>query len=251
LTIPYVLSLAGGSWRLNLLLWAVPALLIAPLFLLLSPKTDRAAVKAGAKLWWPDFKNPLIWLLGLAFGSNNSPYFTTSAFLGDYLTSKGRADLLGPALSWLNGTQIVALVLLLLVSGRLAQRAWPFLIFGPMLLAALLLMIFTSSGVGILGSAALIGFTTAMTLTPILALPPVLCAPADLPRTAAGMFTVAYACAIIIPTISGALWDATGKPWTAFVPLCLCAVTLTVLGTLVTRWRPVSDAPASETSGGG
>jgi Na+/proline symporter len=120
-----------------------------------------------------------------------------------------------------------------------------------MLLAALLLMIFTSSGVGILGSAALIGFTTAMTLTPILALPPVLCAPADLPRTAAGMFTVAYACAIIIPTISGALWDATGKPWTAFVPLCLCAVTLTVLGTLVTRWRPVSDAPASETSGGG
>lgn len=251
LTIPYVLPLAGGSWRLNLLLWAVPALLIAPLFLLLSPKTDRAAVKAGAKLWWPDFKNPLIWLLGLAFGSNNSPYFTTSAFLGDYLTSKGRADLLGPALSWLNGTQIVALVLLLLVSGRLAQRAWPFLIFGPMLLAALLVMIFTSSGVGILGSAALIGFTTAMTLTPILALPPVLCAPSDLPRTAAGMFTIAYACAIIIPTISGALWDATGKPWTAFVPLCLCAVTLTVLGVMVTRWRLASDAPASETSAGG
>jgi CP family cyanate transporter-like MFS transporter len=251
LTIPYVLSLAGGSWRLNLLLWAVPALLIAPLFLLLSPRTDRAAVKAGAKLWRPDFKNPVVWLLGLTFGSNNSPYFATSAFLGDYLTSKGRTDLLGPALSWLNGTQIVALVVLLAMSGRLTRRAWPFLIFGPILLAALLLMIFTSSGVGILGSAALIGFTTAMTLTPILALPPVLCAPADLPRTAAGMFTVAYACAIIIPTISGALWDATGKPWTAFVPLCLCAVTLTVLGVIVTRWRLASDAPANETSAGG
>jgi hypothetical protein len=37
-------------------------------------------------------------------------------------------------------------------------------------------------------------------------------------------------CAIIIPTICGALWDLTGKPWTAFVLLCLCAVALAVLG---------------------
>jgi MFS transporter, CP family, cyanate transporter len=62
--------------------------------------------------------------------------------------------------------------------------------------------------------------------------------PADVPRTAAGMFTISYTCAIIIPTICGALWDLTGKPWTAFVPLCLCAVALTVLGTVVTGRRP-------------
>ncbi len=91
----------------------------------------------------------------------------------------------------------------------------------------------------------LIGFATAMTLTPILALVPILAKPADLARTAAGMFTIAYACAIVIPTICGALWDATGKPWTAFVPLCLCAVALTVLGAVVTRYRPASDPPAA------
>ena len=51
-----------------------------------------------------------------------------------------------------------------------------------------------------------------------------------MPRTAAGMFTISYTCAIVIPTLCGALWDTTGKPWTAFVPLCLCAVALTVLG---------------------
>jgi hypothetical protein len=76
-------------------------------------------------------------------------------------------------------------------------------------------------------------FTTA-----ILALPPFLSLPADVPRTAAGMFTISYTCAIIIPTICGALWDLTGKPWTAFVPLCLCAVALAVLGTVVTRRSP-------------
>jgi CP family cyanate transporter-like MFS transporter len=184
----------------------------------------------------------VIWLLGLTFGSNNSPYFATSAFLGDYLASKGKPELLGSALTWLNATQLVALVILLLTANRLQLRAWPFLIFGPLLLAAFLVMIFASSGGAIIGAAALIGFTTAMTLTPILALPPALSTPADLPRTAAGMFTISYTCAIVIPTISGALWDLTGKPWTVFVPLCLCAVTLTVLGFVVTRYRLPSVA---------
>ena len=87
-------------------------------------------------------------------------------------------------------------------------------------------------------SSGLIGFTTAITLTAILALPPVLSSAADLARTSAGMFTISYTTAIIIPTISGALWDATGRPWLVFAPLCLCAVALTVLGVVVTRYRP-------------
>jgi CP family cyanate transporter-like MFS transporter len=248
LTIPFVLPLVGGSWRLNLVAWAVPALLIAPVFFLLSPREHDPHVtdKAIGRRWWPDFKNPLTWLLGLTFGSNNSPYFATNAFLGDYLTSAGQTKLLGSALGWLNGSQLVALVVLLAMADRLQRRAWPFLIFGPLLLVALLAMIFTSSGIGIVGSAAMIGFTTALTLTATLALPPALCAPADVPRTAAGMFTISYACAIVIPTICGALWDVTGKPWTVFLPLCLCAVTLTVLGAVATRYPPAGEPAARQ-----
>ena len=44
------------------------------------------------------------------------------------------------------------------------------------------------------------------------------------------MLTISYTCAIVIPTLCGALWDMTGRPWIVFVPLCLCAVALTVLG---------------------
>jgi CP family cyanate transporter-like MFS transporter len=46
----------------------------------------------------------------------------------------------------------------------------------------------------------------------------------------AGMFTVSYSCAVIIPVVCGALWDLTGRPWAAFIPLGVCAVALTVLG---------------------
>jgi CP family cyanate transporter-like MFS transporter len=80
-----------------------------------------------------------------------------------------------------------------------------------------------------------------MTFTPLMTLVPVLSTAPDLPRTAAGMFTIGYTCAIVIPTICGALWDLTGKPWTAFVPVCLCAVALTVLGVVITRYRPESE----------
>jgi len=248
LTIPFVLPLVGGSWRLNFLVWAVPAVLISAVFLLLSPKEthrSRAATAAIGALWWPDWRNPLIWLLGFTFGSNKSPFFAANAFLGDYLASRGQADLLGPALASLNGAQLVALVLLFVVAGRLQRRAWPFLLFGPLMLAGFLGLIVTKSPLAVLVCTALIGISTVMTMTPILALPPLLAAPADVARTAAGMLTISYTCAIVIPTICGAFWDVTGKPWIVFVPLCLCAIALTALGAIVSRCRPAAHAAHS------
>jgi len=144
-------------------------------------------------------------------------------------------------LAWLNGSQLVALVLLFAVSGRLQRRAWPFLIFGPMLLASMLAIILAPTGLTIIVAATFIGFATAMTFTPIMTLIPILASPADVARTAAGMLTIAYTCAIIIPTVCGALWDLTGQPWAAFVPLCLCAVALTVLGSILAKYRAAGE----------
>ena len=105
------------------------------------------------------------------------------------------------------------------MADRMQRRAWPFLLFGPVMVAGFLGLIFLPTPVAIVVSAGLIGISTALTMTPTLALPALLVAPSDVPRTAAGMFTISYTCAIIIPTICGALWDVTGKPWTTFVPL--------------------------------
>jgi MFS transporter, CP family, cyanate transporter len=243
LSIPFVLPFVGGSWRLDLAVWALLALLIVPVFLLLTPKDGAhpGSTKGIGGRWWPDFKDPLVWLLGITFGSNNSPFFATNAFLGDYLGSEGKSALLGSALGWLNGAQIVAPFLLLFMSERLQRRAWPFIWLGPLLLLAFVGLIFSRSDTVINICTALIGTTTAITLTAILALPPVLSTAADLPRTSAGMFTISYTTAILIPTISGALWDATGKPWSAFVPLCICAIALTVFGVVAARYPTPSE----------
>jgi len=249
LTIPFVLPLVGGSWRLGLVLWAGLTLLIVPAFFWLSPQRydpDRGAeTTALGGRWWPDWKSPLVWLLGFTFGCNSSPFFAANAFIGDYLAASGQAGTLAPALGWLNGAQILALVVLFFLTDRLQGRAWPYLIFGPAMLTGFLGLMAVPSPFLVVVSAGLIGIATAITMTAILALPAFLCAPADIPRTAAGMFTISYTTSIVIPTASGALWDVTGKPWLTFVPSCLCAVALTVLGAVASRMRPARQAKQS------
>ncbi len=245
LTIPYVLPLVGGNWRLDLGFWGLVALLIVPAFYLLGPHGfDRHAESAIGGRWWPDFGGRVVWLLGLTFGGNNAAYYTANAFLGDYLTSQGQADQLGPAFAWLNGAQIASLAILLVASGRMQGRLWPFAIFGPLLLAAFLGFIFMPTPLVIRACAAFIGISCSVTMTATLALPPFLSEPRDVPRMAAGMFTISYAGAIMVPTISGALWDATGLPWVGFLPSCICAVVLTVFGLAAAAHRPVNSPKA-------
>ena len=251
LTILLVLPLVGQSWRLDLAVWAAPVLFAALMFLVLAPRTQVVHAEAvqtigptGAEAdskhrWWPDWHNPLIWLLGLTFGSNNSLYFSLNAFLPDYLASIGRADLIGSALGWMNGSQLIASTLLLVTAEHVQRRTWPYLVFGPAPLAGVIGILW-ADGIGIVVAAALTGFSLAVTFVVTLALPPVLSPPGDVHRISAGMFTVSFAFAVIVPVVCGALWDLTGRPWAAFAPVAACSVTLTMLGVALSRHRPAT-----------
>ena len=72
----------------------------------------------------------------------------------------------------------------------------------------------------------------------ILALPPLLSAPEDVHRTAAGTYTISFTMGVIVPIISGAIWDLTQMPWLTFVPLAICALTLTVFGLWAISYAP-------------
>jgi len=242
LTIPFVLPWVGGSWRLDLVVWSALICVIAVVFAGFAPAV--APAKPGAapatQRWWPDWKDPLIWLLGVAFGSTNALYFGANAFLPDYLVAQGRPDLVGAALAWLNGSQLIASFTLLWVADRVHRRAWPYWVFGTISLAVFPAVVL-SGGAWIVLAAGVLGLAAAVPFVLLLALPPALSAPGDVHRTAAGMFTISYAGAVVVPVVSGALWDLTGAAWTTFVPLGVCAVTMTVLGARLTRYR---GAPA-------
>jgi MFS transporter, CP family, cyanate transporter len=169
-----------------------------------------------------------VWRLGLMLGGVNAAYFSTNAFLPDYLVHLGHRDLIGPGLTALNLGQLPASFLLLALAGRLERRAGAYVLFGALTLSGALGIIF-GNGAVIVAAAAVIGFAAAAILILVLALPPLLSLPHDVPRMAAGMFTISYSCAVVVPVVSGLAWDATGVPAAAFIPIAIGASLIIVL----------------------
>jgi CP family cyanate transporter-like MFS transporter len=222
-----VLPLVGGSWQWGFVFWSVPVGIIALIVMALAP---RAVVNGAAvrRKWWPDWRNMLIWRLGIMLGTINAVYFATNAFLPDYLRSIGQGEWISAALTALNVGQLPSSFILLAVAGRLERKAWPYVICGLLSVFATGGIVF-GSGVWIVVAAAVTGFAAAGTLILVLALPPLLSPPDDVHRVTAAMFTISYSCAVIVPVISGMLWDMSGMASMAFLPIAVCGILLVIL----------------------
>ncbi len=224
MSIPLILPLVR-TWQLDLAAWSVPVLAIALLVLVTDSSRDGAQPNQPPARWWPNWRDPLIWRLGLTFGAVNVMYFGGNTFLPDYLASSGRPDLISSALTAINFGQIPASLLLLGLAERIERRVWPYIGFGIVALAGVATVATTASVWTVVGAGA-IGFSCAGVLVLALALPPLLCAPSDIARTSAATFTVSYTLGMVVAVISGAAWDATGIPSVAFVPIGACALLL-------------------------
>lgn len=236
LMLPLVLPLVG-TWQWGFAAWSAPVALIAVLVLLFAPR--RAAPDgqpAPRRRWWPDWRSPLIWRLGLMLGTCNALYFTTNAFIPDYLTAEGQGAWISAALTGLNAGQLPASALLLAFAGRLELKAWPFVLFGLICTVSTAGLVF-GSDLWIVVSATIMGFAGAGVLILALALPPLLAAPDDVHRVTAAMFTISYSCAVVVPVISGFLSDVSGIPAMAFLPVALCGIVLMVLAPAIRHVR--------------
>jgi MFS transporter, CP family, cyanate transporter len=242
LTIPLVLPLVGGSWRLSFTVWSLPVLATALLVGLFARRIGggkRAAPAAGRR-WWPDWRRPLIWKLGIILGSVNATYFVTNAFLPDYMTADGRSDLISSALTALNVGPLPAALLMLGFAGRLVTRPWAYAATGALSLLCIVGML-TMNGGWIVFWAGILGFTGAVILILALALPSVLSAPDDVHRTSAGMFTISYSVAMIMAVLGGWLWDFTRSPIAGFAPVALCSLAIVVLASTVRQAGQAAD----------
>jgi CP family cyanate transporter-like MFS transporter len=234
LTIPIVLPLVDDSWRLSFVIWSIPVLATALLVAICAPRLGGAKTAApiAGRRWWPDWRRPVIWKLGLMLGSVNATYFVTNAFLPDYMTAGGRPDLIGSALTALNLGQLPAAFLMLGFAGRLVTRPWAYVATGSLALICLAGMM-TMTGAWIVFWSGMLGFAGAVTLILALALPSVLSAPDDVHRTSAAMFTISYSLAMVLSVLGGWLWDFTHSPLAGLAPVAACALLIIVLAPTV------------------
>jgi MFS transporter, CP family, cyanate transporter len=234
LTIPLVLPLVQQSWRLDFVIWSAPVLATV-LFVVLGARGRDAAGTARIvpqRRWWPDWRDPLIWRLGLILGSVNATYFVTNAFLPDLVVAAGRPDLVSSALTAINVGQLPASFLMLPLAERLVKRPWSYAATGLLATLSVVAMLVTR-GYWIVFWAGVLGFTGAVTLIMALALPSILSAADDVHRTTAGMFTISYSCAMALSVVVGWLWDATHRPIVGFAPIALCGLVIAALASTV------------------
>src|SRR5262249_20289668 len=80
LMLPLVLPLAG-SWQKGFVFWSVPVVLIACVVMFFAPRSTADGSAAARRRWWPDWRNALIWRLGIMLGTVNATYFASNAFI--------------------------------------------------------------------------------------------------------------------------------------------------------------------------
>jgi MFS transporter, CP family, cyanate transporter len=237
LMLPLLLPMVGGSWQWGFVSWSVPVAAIAITVMILAPQPALTnASVATRRRWWPDWRDGLIWRLGIMLGTINATYFATNAFLPDYLRSNGQSDWISASLTGLNIGQLPASFILLGVAGRLERKVWPYVLCGLLCVIATLGIVF-GTGAWVVAAATLQGFGAAAILILVLALPPLLSSPDDVHRVTAAMFTISYSCAVIVPVISGILWDLSGVAALAFLPIALCGILLVILAPAINHVR--------------
>jgi MFS transporter, CP family, cyanate transporter len=213
--------LAGSS----LLLFVVAGLLGA-----MAPRApDQSALQEEASLARSrPLDRRLLWRLGLIFGSNNCVYFGTNAFLPLYLIEIGRQDLVPVALGIYNLGQIPSSLLLMVFASRVERRVWPYALTG-MLLISSIAAICLAADTWILVAIGMLGFASGFSLVLGLALPPLLCAPSEVGRMSAAMFTISYTFAMIISVACGFASDLTGDTRSALILLGISVLPLVLL----------------------
>jgi len=220
---------AAGGWRGTFLAWAVPVAAIALAALLLAPRHGEGqAGAAPSRAWWPDWRDPEIWRVGLVFAGANTMYFGVNAFLPGHLAEVARADLVSPALTALNAGQLPASFLLIAFAGRLERRAWPFLLMGLLALVGIAGIVVTASGWTV-AFAGLAGFAAGGAFVLGLTLPPLLSAPGDVARMSAAVFTVSYGVGVLCTVLGGVAWDLGGAAAFAFLPVAASALPMLLL----------------------
>jgi len=215
LTLPVMLPVAGGDWRLTLALWSLPALIPAICITLLSRRSGRPEDTGS---WMPKLNKPLVWQLGILLGASGAMFFGTNAYMGSILTARDETDLLPLALGIFNGTQIGASVLMFWLARYWVGRPAPFI---TLMITGLIGLGLFVAMPGAWGLAALLpaGLAAGMMLILMVALPPLYTHGNETAGLAAGMFAIGSINNFGVPLFGGFLADLYATPALAMLPI--------------------------------
>jgi MFS transporter, CP family, cyanate transporter len=252
LTLPIVLPLLDGDWRAALVVWSLPALVVAALVQL----WDRSSIGDGARSTSADRDPDMAartapldspggsavvaaavvpgrsaWPLGIMLGAASAGFFGTNAYMGTVLAETGQSSLLPQALFWFNATQVAGSLLMLALGRHLLGRRWPVIAAAAGVLLGLI-----GFGLGghlvALTAVLVLGLCTCIQLILMVSLVPQMASGNAAARLGAGMFTVGYLLGFLVPQAGGLLADASGLARAALLPMIVLAAAALLVAVL-------------------
>lgn len=206
ITLPVLMPLLDNSWRATMLVWSLPALLVAAALFL--PKRDRAR-PVRRMAWLPDWSNPLTLRIGLLLGLSGSLFFGLNAYMGNLLEQQGHFEKLSEALFWYNIAQVFASLVMLKMAKYWVGRRLLIVIMAAISIIGTVGTI-AFSGWWSIACATLMSFVAGILLILLVAVPPLVMPSEETGRLSAGTFLVGYTLAFSVPMLGGVLADWTG-----------------------------------------
>ena len=243
LTLPLVMPLVGDSWRLALLVWSLPGLIVGVL-IGWHGRSQRTVSSPGSRgRWVPAFGSPTVWYLGLILGGSASMFFGINAYMSNILEQRGEADQLGRGLLLFNSAQVAASLVALRYARPWLGRAGPVIGLTLVCLVGTILFAYTGGWLAA-WSAFVVSLAAGVVLILMVSLPAAITTQAETAPLAAGMFTIGYGLSFVVPLISGVLVDATGQAHLAVWPLlALAALSLLVCSPLARAYDRAQATP--------
>ena len=223
LTLPVVLPLADGDWRVALAIWAVPAAAVALVSLM--PSLESAPVASGVPTLGVPSRQT--WALGLSLAASIAVFTAVNAYLSVTLAARGESDSLAALLLVYNAGPLAASLLLVPMGARWVGRRRPVAVSGALGVAGLVGFA-TLTGLSASISAVVAGIAATVQLILLVSLPPVLAHGRGVARLSATMTLLGYSIAFALPLAGGALAEATGTVALAFAPTATFAALVVI-----------------------
>ena len=222
LTLPLALPLADGDWRMALVLWAIPIVLIAALVAFMRvPKAENGAAEAetnwaAVRKALPRWNDGRVWQYGILLAGSTVVFFVINAYAGSLLRVRGESEALGNLLLAFNTTPLLASFIVLAAPKWVGAR-------GPIAISAILSALglagFTFlEGWASWGAAMVVGLATTVELILIMSLPVKIASGIAVTRLSAGITLVGLTIAFALPILGGWLADSMENTELALLP---------------------------------
>lgn len=228
-TASVLLLVNTNDWRVTFIFWGIPVVATLALWLIFAPSARWGSTARGAARWRAGWNTWRGWRMGLLIGSGSLVYFAMNTWIPNYDKALGREAAYPDALRVLNDLQLPISILVTVFARSLAGRRWPFIFFGILCTVGIFGWLFAPASTALLW-VGLLGASSSGVFLLGLALPPLLAPEQEVAGYTGLLLTLGYVSAFCGPLIGGSLWDLSGIPALAFLPVIIASFMQIILG---------------------